>query len=163
MKGKIVGNMLVMVGVAMVLSLTFFASHASASANTYGNHAEIKVVGKDLWGWVVAWVDSKWTFAVSGENGHFIVDGRNTFHMADSGGTWPDGGSWGYTHTASSSTALMFDGDYHLNSPLNSVSGHAYNYVYYNPDGTYTWYRGTAGNTEYVNLDSLPIEVSVDF
>lgn len=147
-----------------VFGLFLFLSAASASAGyTYYNHASVKVEGNDVIGWTMAWVKSEWTFATK-PDGTFLLDNYDTFHETDHGGHWPDDGSWGYTSTNPSPTALSFYGQFTLHSPFNSISGIVYNKVVYHTwDHTYAWYRGVKGKSlEWDSLPLPPIDVSVD-
>lgn len=148
-----------------LVALSLIAIVPMATANTgiqniYGNTATVTYGEKDLYGITVAWVKSKWTFGIDGYTGKFILNNKDTFLSLDTGGIWPDGGSWKSSTVSPSSTALNFHGEYVLSGPFNSVTGTMYNNVVYHPDdGTYMWYRGAQGVYNEVELPFPPIDV----
>jgi len=155
-----VGLVIFLTGISLFLVGSNLAM--AAEGYTYQNHATVKVDGKDLFGWTMAWVESKWTFATQ-PGGYFFLSEDDTFHQTDHGGHWPDDGSWGFTTVSECRVGLSFSGNFKLHSPFNSISGTLYNKVVYHPwDYTYAWYRGVGGvNLEWQELPEPPIEIEV--
>ena len=118
----------------IAIAIGLIATVASALVimpNTTGNYSEVTAYGANIFGWHMAWVTAKWTFATS-STGQFSLD-RNTYIETTTGGHLGDYGSWDYTQAIPSYNELEFWGAFTLHGVLgNNIHGVLYNRVVFN-------------------------------
>ncbi|MDV3104823.1 hypothetical protein [Thermococcus waiotapuensis] len=155
----------------LAMLLFFGVINATVSAlilipNTTGNYSEVTAYGANIFGWHMAWVTSKWTFATS-STGQFLLD-RNTYIETSTGGHLGDYGSWEYTQAIPSTNELEFWGYFTLHGLQilgNNIHGVMYNRVLFNgrtADGKNYQYQIYYG-VNYIasEEESLPVAFSI--
>ncbi len=143
------------------------ASALIVPSSSVGNYSKVTAYATNIFGWHMAWVTSKWTFATY-PNGEFRFDG-NTFLDLSTGGHLGDYGSWDSTDEVPEYTQLNFYGGFTLHGVSeigNDIHGVMYNRVVFverltNGKLEYMIYYGV--NEQLQEPEYLPIEFVKSF